>query len=426
MKRKAPAKVSFPLVMSERGVSVTIYRTTSSKGGKHYVSYTLSWQTPEGRRRKVFGDFDDAKREAGAKLAGILSGRADSTLGLADAEFLTKARQESDRIGKPLFAILEEYAEAQKILAGRTGILSAAKYWDRHVGKVTPILVDTAYGEFLEARAKGSSPDHLKNLRERGKAFREAFACNVHEVDRASVRSWLEKHGTTPSAWNKRRETLSNFFGWCVDKGYISKDAAEEIMQVKKEVEESGEVLVYTPSEMRTILMGTEKVGPIREDLLPFVVLGAFAGIRPEGEFQRITWENVNFIERVIRLEKRQQKVKNAARTIPMQDNLVQWLAPYANHKGHIAPFKKLSQALRRRCEAVGVTYKENGLRHSYGTYRLAIVHSDAQVAREMGNSPDIIADHYDSRAASEAQAKDFWSVAPIREGNVIPMAGTA
>jgi hypothetical protein len=70
-----------PLVLTERGISVTFYRTAQAKAGKKHVSYTLSWQTPEGRRSKVFGDFPDAKREAGATLAGILSGEADSTLG---------------------------------------------------------------------------------------------------------------------------------------------------------------------------------------------------------------------------------------------------------------------------------------------------------------------------------------------------------
>ncbi len=425
MKRKAPAKVTFPLVLTERGVSTTIYRTKASKGGKEYVSYTLSWQTPEGRRRKVFGDFDDAKREAGAKLAGILSGRADSTLGLADAEFLTKARQEADRIGKPLFAILEEYADAQKILAGRTGILSAAKYWDTHVGKVKPILVDTAYGEFLAAKEKdGCSPSYLKDLRKRGRAFREAFVCHVHELDRTAIREWLEKASASAVDWNKRHGTVSAFLNWCSEKGYVAAEAAAEAVRLRRKDAAPSDIEIYTPVEMRLILNGNEETGPIREDILPFVVLGAFCGIRPDGEFQRLQWQDVNLAEKIVTVGAAQAKVA-ARRIVPLADNVVQWLAPYANHSGAVAPFGKMQQAFRRHVEKVGLRFKRNGLRHSFGSYRLAVVQSAAQVALEMGNSPKMVFAHY-RQLVTEAQAKEFWSVAPVREGNVVPIAAGA
>jgi len=419
MKRKTAPKVTFPLVLTERGISVTIYQTAQTKGGKDYVSYTLSWQAPDGRRRKVFGDFDDAKREAGATLAGILSGRADSTLGLADADFLTKARQESDRIGKPLLAILEEFAAAQKILAGRTSVLSAAKYWDSHVGKVKPILVDTAYGDFLEAKkGDGCSPSYLKDLRKRGKSFRDAFACHVHEIDRTALRAWLDEAAASATDWNKRHATVSAFINWCAEKGYIAAESAAEAVRLNRKNVAPSDIEVYTPNEMRLILNGTKKTGPLRENLIPFVILGAFCGIRPDGEFQRLRWEDVNLAEKIVTVGAGQAKVA-ARRIVPLADNVIAWLAPYATRSGPVAPFGKMQQAFRRHAEAVDVKFKRNGLRHSFGSYRLAVVQSAAQVALEMGNSPRMVFGHY-RQLVTEAQGKDFWSVAPIRKDNVI------
>jgi hypothetical protein len=50
-----------------------------------------------------------------------------------------------------------------------------------------------------------------------------------------------------------------------------------------------------------------------------------------------------------------------------------------------------LAKRLRRK----GVVWVKNGLRHSYGSYRCAVVKSAAQVALEMGNSEAIVRSNY-------------------------------
>jgi hypothetical protein len=54
--------------------------------------------------------------------------------------------------------------------------------------------------------------------------------------------------------------------------------------------------------------------------------------------------------------------------------------------------------------------------RHSFISYRIAIVKSAGHVALEAGNSPAIIFRHY-LELTTEETAKEWFGIGPIREG---------
>lgn len=56
--------------------------------------------------------------------------------------------------------------------------------------------------------------------------------------------------------------------------------------------------------------------------------------------------------------------------------------------------------------------WPRNALRHSYISYRLAIVKDAARVALEAGNSPDIIFKHY-RELVTEEDAQEWFSIVP-------------
>jgi hypothetical protein len=70
--------------------------------------------------------------------------------------------------------------------------------------------------------------------------------------------------------------------------------------------------------------------------------------------------------------------------------------------------------AAARFCE--GFTWQDNGLRHSFISYRLAVLHDTARVALEAGNSPDVIFAHYRELVTPE-EAKKWFDVKPRPEG---------
>jgi hypothetical protein len=66
--------------------------------------------------------------------------------------------------------------------------------------------------------------------------------------------------------------------------------------------------------------------------------------------------------------------------------------------------------AARTLCE--GFSWAKNGLRHSFISYRLAILHDTARVALEAGNSPEVIFGHYRELVTPEA-AQAWFDVKP-------------
>ena len=68
------------------------------------------------------------------------------------------------------------------------------------------------------------------------------------------------------------------------------------------------------------------------------------------------------------------------------------------------------------------VQWKNNALRHSFISYRVAQIQNVNQVALEAGNSPAIIFRHYRELVTSE-QAREWFSIVPSTAANVVPLA---
>jgi hypothetical protein len=68
--------------------------------------------------------------------------------------------------------------------------------------------------------------------------------------------------------------------------------------------------------------------------------------------------------------------------------------------------------------------WKQNALRHSYASYRLAQTQDAAKVSLECGNSPQMIFRHY-HEIVKPADAVKWFSVVPDVSKNVVPMLTT-
>ena len=106
---------------------------------------------------------------------------------------------------------------------------------------------------------------------------------------------------------------------------------------------------------------------------------------------------------------------------MPISDNLAPWLAPYLKESGPVWPhghdyFYEAQRAVALKAQ---VKWKQNALRHSFISYRMAIVKDANQVALEAGNSPDIIFRNY-LELVTQTQAKNWFGIEPEERRNVI------
>jgi integrase len=142
--------------------------------------------------------------------------------------------------------------------------------------------------------------------------------------------------------------------------------------------------------------------------LRPFLALGAFAGLRM-AEMQRLDWKDIDLDRGFVTVDASKAKTRQR-RLVPISDNLKLWLMPCRQASGPVCLHQRPQIAAARLCDVSA--WQENGLRHSFISYRLAILHDTARVALEAGNSPEVIFGHYRELVTPET-AKLWFDVKP-------------
>jgi len=163
----------------------------------------------------------------------------------------------------------------------------------------------------------------------------------------------------------------------------------------------------YSPENLQRLLsiLWNSRDEPKSESVLMYVVLGAFAGLRP-AEATALEWKHVEFPTQQIALA---PPVARIARNIPLKSNLMDFLSPYKGRNGLVVAHKKVANLLRNECIDAKVEHISNGLRRSYASNRLAEV-SEEIVRAEMGLDASA---QNEWPIATPAQASKYWSVTP-------------
>jgi integrase len=142
--------------------------------------------------------------------------------------------------------------------------------------------------------------------------------------------------------------------------------------------------------------------------LRPFLAIGAFAGLRT-AELHRLDWSEIDLDRGFITVAASKAKTRRR-RLVPISKNLKLWLKPLRKKSGPVCVHVCAQHAAKTKCE--GFAWAKNGLRHSFISYRLAILHDTARVALEAGNSPQVIFSSYRELVTPKA-AKAWFGIRP-------------
>ena len=248
---------------------------------------------------------------------------------------------------------------------------------------------------------------------------KETFSGNVADIQSTDINLWLKemKH-TTGRTKNNYRSALATLLAYAREEGYLPRGVQTEAEFSKRYDGKGGEIGIYTPQKLQTLLF---KIEP---RLVPFVAIGAFSGLRT-AEIVRLEWPEIRFAQNVIEIKA--SKSKTASRRLaPILPVLAEWLAPFRRDSGRVlvgvldefaiaTQFKKAVDAITDAKGQPLIRIVHNGLRHSFITYRMAILKSAAEVALEAGNSPRMIFEHYRELATGE-EANEWFGVRPDKE----------
>ena len=420
MKRKSHSKLE---TVSVGNVTVKIYEhQRRSSTGKKRTDYLVDDYTKgKGKRRlRWFSDHAEARNEA-LKIARQLSSGDATAATMRNSEAASYGR--AVELLRPTGAALEvaaaTYASAFEILGG-DAIIEAAKFYKRHrADQVTRKRVADVISELIAAKeARGKSDRYVGGLRVRLKRFADTFAVDISAVTTADVQKWLDGLKLAPQTVKNFRTCLYTLFAFAESRGYVFK-GGNPVEDTESISVNGGDIQIFTPDEIAALLKAATR------EFLPFLALGAFAGLR-SAEIERIEWRDIDLAGGFVHVSSDNAKTRSR-RLVPIVPNLAQWLAPYAKQTGKV--WKGTTNDLRDvravTVKASGVAWKDNGLRHSFISYRLADIQNAAQVALEAGNSPNVVFKHY-RELVKPSMAKAWFAVAPEMPANVMSFAAAA
>lgn len=218
-----------------------------------------------------------------------------------------------------------------------------------------------------------------------------------------NVRAWIFADGLTRTQINRRAD-VGNFLRWAVRKGYRDDHFMGSIERPKVPDKEIEPVAVLTPHQAGALLSAARKVeGGI---LTAYVALATWGGIRA-GELDELTGDAINLKRREVSIGRERTE---SHRILSMEPNLVSILQT-CSLMGNICPvnFRRIFATVRT-VAGLFDEWKEDTMRHSYGSYHINKYHEVGLTARMMGNSPSVVFRNYHNpRPAEDVQA--FWAI---------------
>jgi len=305
-------------------------------------------------------------------------------------------------------------------------LLTAIDHWLR-TGKPTVVnespRLDEAlklYGEWLDATTE-LRPLTKVHLRSRVTHFVKAVPnIRVTDVLPDHVEKYLANRNVSPNTKDANCRAISSFFTWCMKgKRHWCINNPCYVVEIEGTPgDDDHEPVVLPVEDCERLLRAAE--GYEKGKLVPFLALCMFGGLRPY-EAARLTWEQVNLVDKEIRLKGQQTKT-GKGRIVEICRTLRTWLNRYKGVDEIYRPaFKGELQQVRAGL-GYGEPTKENPdvkpwvpdvLRHTAISHYFRATGSYGRTAEQFGNSEGIIKKHYQSRVSSK-DTKRFYALRPM------------
>lgn len=363
-------------------------------------------------------DLERLKIEHGnvdAKTRHALASRNDLVQDAIRAEALVKpfglTLLESAKEHAAVLSALEPYGLSLRDMV--------AHYVQTAAARDKSITLGELVQKFLKDRERlEMSAAYLRDLRNRLRRFEEHFGSNTmtSDIEKEEIDQWLSSLALSPTSTNNFRRNTAVMFGFAVDCKHISENPFSKVKQIKVK---TAPPAIFTPAQVRKLL---DAAPP---EMVPFLAIAFFAGLRPESELGRMSWDQVKFQSGQIEVTGNNKT--SSRRLVKMSDNLRAWLAPFQGMKGQVMPpnHRKLRVATM---QAAKVTeWPQDVSRHSFASYHLAKSQNAAETALQLGHkTTKMLFQHY-RELVEPAAAEKYWDIQPTATaGNVVPFSRSA
>lgn len=349
-------------------------------------------------RRKVKGRAIEAARD---ELDALAAGEAQFwKLARDQKTVLTEILQH-----RPTLADLERYRDH---LAAQGGWKSPGE-----------ILRDFVAHKTAE---KGHRSQHLRSVENDATDLVEHLGPGepMEGVTTARLQEW---HDTRVGGrgWKRRNDCRGNvvaMFNFARRRGDISEETMRAARNLPLAAREVASSIRYADRGETMFLLRN-----VRREFRLWMVLGLFAGLRPEeiipekGRRRRgLHKEEIDPETRTIYIAREVAGKIKKPRRVPFCEHFEEWLDWCGWETDHLGPIATRTAARARETARLGVAlddyfgrqegWPKDYLRHSYASHRNAVIQNLPQLAVELGNSVEVIQNHYNQplpKSAGEA-----------------------
>ena len=353
-----------------------------------YIPATMS---STGKPQNVWGVSQEEAEDRAKDVGGFRRSRGDLATELSQYE-------------------LAQAVQAFKLLrpAGISLIAAVGTFLDERNKREASNTFRAAFDAF-EARS-GRSDDYNASLRHTRARVQHLLDKKIVDVSVGDLENALK--GLSPSVHNLRVNRLRTVLGSAVKKGWIESSPADRLELIKSKVK--AEVAVYHPGDIKKLL---DEALKNEKELVPFLVVAAFCGLRPEREAFNLEWKDIHLDDKnpevLVRPELSKTRRK---RNVPLSSNAINWLKAVGVKKsGRICDFSEMT-LIRKRAklhEDTNVGVVKDGMRHGFCSAHLA-EHGDITKSLLASGHTDskVFWGHY-YRAMSKEEAAKYWAVKP-------------
>lgn len=167
----------------------------------------------------------------------------------------------------------------------------------------------------------------MRDLKNRLGAFANAFGCPISTMTPLAIDRYLRGIPVSPRTRYNYRNTIGTLMNFDKERHYLPLDFGGLLRNGKKRKFER-EIVVFTPEEMATLLLGAKPAQ------VPPLAITAFTGIRAE-EVKRLDCRHVKLDKGHIEVPARIFKTK-LRRLAPLPENLREWLLPLRQPHGPV------------------------------------------------------------------------------------------
>lgn len=388
---------------------------TQTKAGKKYLYHRVRWTEGGKTKTKQFKELADAesfKSNKDLELKGLAESKRPLMTGMTNQQ-AQSAEWAFKRLGETYS--LEDTVEF---------------FLKHHRPPEYTLKLSEALNHFKDAKERaGISERQIRTLKTTLNAFIESAGdIDVHTVTEQQVKSYLQslksrdgKSQAKFKTWNSRRNEVSSFFKFAMDKDLATHrpwtfhNPVENIETHSKDKVRQQRPAIATTDPQTALDLLTYAMSYEGGAMAKYFALAYFTGIRPNpeknnGELTRLSLDEslINMKTGTIKLHASITKDKRD-RTVTISDNLRTWLEAYKDSP-IIPEGVNLARAYRHIRQKFKLQHDET--RHSFISYHVALNRSIGDAALEAGNSEAKVKEHYlNHRPREDAEA--FFSIVP-------------